>query len=152
VTLNELRRFTFNAGGASATLFWWEQWLPADMLYHDRLEELRSQGKKLGQVAFLQGTGGPIVELITDIWDMVQDLHIDYLLILVNPDHRFRWNHMLFQDAGWEQLPWEFAAGRPVLPMLLDVKSARLTGSRQRRFGGVRQNNNLALAGINSGE
>ena len=131
MTLNDLRRFTFNAGGASATLFWWEHWLPADMLYHDRLEEFRAQGKKVGQVAFLQGAGGPIGELIADVWGMVQALNIDVLLILVNPDHRSRWNHMLFQDAGWEQLPWEFACGRPVLPMVFEVKTACFPASMQ---------------------
>ena len=139
MTVNNLCRFTFNEGGASATLFWWDQWLPGDMLYHDRLEQLRSEGKKIGQVALLQGSGGPIIELLGSVWTMVQALDLDLVLILVNPDHRSRWNQMLFQDAGWEQLPWELACGLPVRAMFLDVRAVNLSGSRRKRFEPLRR-------------
>ena len=133
---SELSRWTFATHDACATLFWWPGRLPLDDVYPGRLDEARAEGKRLAQVALLQGSGHNIIGLFVSIWRKLGALHIDRLYILVDPSEESvrRWMRLGFKRLGWPERTWYLADDKPVTAMVLDVSEATWTDAQLRRI------------------
>ena len=127
--------------GAAAhlALFANRRWLPIETAYPLEVAAERGRGLRLGQVGMLDSNGANpalILRLFVKAWRRFQALDLDIVYAAVAPDDVSFYLRILFELAGWDRRPWDFADYAPVEVVRLDVQKAYLHagGTLRRRF------------------
>jgi hypothetical protein len=122
-------------GSAHLVLFANRHWLPIYSAYPMARAEMLD-GKRVGQVALLEGHGSPsaLLKLFRLAARRFSELGLDVVFVAVAPDDVEFYKRLLFQPTGWTCQGWDFADYALVEVMRLDLPEARgkLAGALRR--------------------